>query len=74
MHRGLFACAPIAPTLAVDLRVLELVRELFVRISPNNTAWCDTLEAFLHNRGYNFASKVSLLFMGVGDDSLLYSL
>ncbi|KAG2032591.1 hypothetical protein BDR03DRAFT_839176, partial [Suillus americanus] len=29
---GLFACAPIAPSLAVDLHVLELVRTLFVRI------------------------------------------
>ncbi|KAG2028560.1 hypothetical protein BDR03DRAFT_838001, partial [Suillus americanus] len=43
---GLFACAPIAPSLAVDLHVLELVRTLFVWITPNTTAWCEALEVF----------------------------
>jgi CxC1 like cysteine cluster associated with KDZ transposases len=58
LNRGMFACAPIAPTLAVEFRILELVRELFVRMAPNCAAWCDSLESFLENRGYTFVSKV----------------
>ncbi|KAG1888615.1 hypothetical protein F4604DRAFT_1877200 [Suillus subluteus] len=57
---GLFACAPIAPSLAVDLRVLELVRTLFVRITPNTTAWCEALEVFLTARGYKLSTKDNL--------------
>ncbi|KIJ61379.1 hypothetical protein HYDPIDRAFT_61888, partial [Hydnomerulius pinastri MD-312] len=52
MSMGLFACAPVAPSLAVDLRVLELVKTLFVRITPNTTVWSEALEEFLNRRGY----------------------
>lgn len=58
MMRGLFACAPVAPSLAVDIRVLELVKNLFVRMTPNSTAWCDALENFLNGRGYKLNTKV----------------
>jgi len=58
MTRGLIACAPIAPSLAVDIRVLELVKHLFVRMTPNSTAWCEALEIFLNERGYNLNTKV----------------
>ena len=61
MGRGLFACSPIAPTLAVDLRVLEFVKMLFVRLTPNTTAWCDALENFLNAQGYKLQSKVCSL-------------
>ncbi|KAG1833599.1 hypothetical protein DFJ58DRAFT_736069 [Suillus subalutaceus] len=37
---------PIAPSLAVDLQLLELVKTLFVHTTPNTTAWCETLEVF----------------------------
>ncbi|KAG1888877.1 uncharacterized protein F5891DRAFT_966103, partial [Suillus fuscotomentosus] len=57
---GLFACAPIAPSLAVDLHVLELVRTLFVWITPNTTAWCEALEVFLTARGYKLSTKDNL--------------
>ncbi|KAG1721054.1 hypothetical protein EDB19DRAFT_1898376 [Suillus lakei] len=57
---GLFACAPIAPSLAVDLCVLELVRTLFVWITPNTTAWCEALEVFLTARGYKLSTKGNL--------------
>ncbi|KAG1847703.1 hypothetical protein F4604DRAFT_1935747 [Suillus subluteus] len=57
---GLFACAPIAPSLAVDLRVLELIRTLFVWITPNTTAWCEALEVFLTARGYKLSTKDNL--------------
>ncbi|KAG1883231.1 hypothetical protein F4604DRAFT_1879008 [Suillus subluteus] len=60
MTRGLFACAPITPSLAVDIQVLELVKNLFVRMTPNSTAWCDALENFLNERGYKLNTKDSL--------------
>ncbi|KAH7905169.1 hypothetical protein BJ138DRAFT_1231768 [Hygrophoropsis aurantiaca] len=60
LARGLFPCAPIAPTLAVDLRVLNFGKLLFVRTSPNMTAWCDTLETFLSNLGHKLTTKDSL--------------
>ncbi|KIJ59166.1 hypothetical protein HYDPIDRAFT_60532, partial [Hydnomerulius pinastri MD-312] len=59
LSMGLFACAPVTPSLAVDLRVLDLVRAFFVRMSPNTTAWCEALEAFLSERGYQLNTKVS---------------
>ncbi|KAJ7690799.1 hypothetical protein B0H16DRAFT_1752431 [Mycena metata] len=37
---GVFGCAPIAPSLAVDMRVLEFARNLFLHIALNNTAFC----------------------------------
>ncbi|KII82649.1 hypothetical protein PLICRDRAFT_66933, partial [Plicaturopsis crispa FD-325 SS-3] len=60
LRRGLFPCAPIAPSLAVDVRMLEFVTTLFVRMPPNATAWCDTLESFLDGRGYKLDSRDSL--------------
>jgi hypothetical protein len=58
---GYFPCAPIAPTLAVDLKMLEFVRELFVRMPPNTTAWCEPLEAFLRNCAYKLTTRVRFL-------------
>ncbi|KAI6100892.1 hypothetical protein EV401DRAFT_2080701 [Pisolithus croceorrhizus] len=60
MESGLFACSPVAPTLAVDLRVLEFMRTLFVRLTPNTTAWCEALESFLDGQGYQLQSKDNL--------------
>jgi hypothetical protein len=65
LRSGLFPCAPVAPSLAVDLRVLEFVRLLFVRQSPNHTAWCDAVETFLDGMGYKLTSKVSFLILRV---------
>ncbi|KAG2079604.1 uncharacterized protein F5147DRAFT_749512 [Suillus discolor] len=61
LSRSYFACAPIAPSLAVDLQLLELVKTLFVHITPNTTAWCETLEVFLAGRGYHLTTKDNLL-------------
>jgi hypothetical protein len=66
LRRGLFPCAPMAPSLAVDLRVLEFVRLLFVRQSPNHTAWCDTLETFLEGMKYKLTSKVNIPLLALG--------
>ncbi|RDB18751.1 hypothetical protein Hypma_014627 [Hypsizygus marmoreus] len=60
LRLGLFPCAPVRPTLAVDMKMLEYVEELFVRSAPNITAWCDTLEAFLGNRNYKVKTKDGL--------------
>jgi hypothetical protein len=58
--QGLFPCAPTAPSLAVDLQLLQFVRDLFVRMPPNNTALTETIEAFLDGRGYKLTTRVSL--------------
>ncbi|KAG2109214.1 hypothetical protein DEU56DRAFT_874510 [Suillus clintonianus] len=60
LHRGLFPCASLAPSLAVDLRLLEFVRLLFLRQSPNQTAWCDALETFLDGMKYKLRLKNNL--------------
>jgi hypothetical protein len=59
LSRGYFAYAPITPSLAVNLQLLQLVKTLFIHITPNTTAWCKTLEVFLAGRGYHLTTKVS---------------
>ena len=56
---GLFPCAPLEPSLAVDLNMLGFVERLFVHAAPNVTAWCKTLEAFLSERNFKLATRVS---------------
>ncbi|RDB16024.1 hypothetical protein Hypma_003465 [Hypsizygus marmoreus] len=60
LRRGTFPSAPLAPTLAVDLKVLDFVTSLFVNVAPNNTAWCKTVETFLSKQGYKLTTKDSL--------------
>ncbi|KIJ06706.1 hypothetical protein PAXINDRAFT_28170, partial [Paxillus involutus ATCC 200175] len=60
MAMGLFGCAPIAPSLAVDLRLLQFVKTLFVRLTPNTTAWCEALAVFLQERGYGLTTQDNL--------------
>jgi len=62
LQRGLFPCAPLLPSLAVDLNMLEFVNGLFVNAAPNTTAWCETLESFLGNRRYKLSTRVSSHF------------
>ncbi|KAJ3733669.1 hypothetical protein DFJ43DRAFT_994490 [Lentinula guzmanii] len=57
IERGLFGSAPKEPTLAVDLHVLDFITRLFLRISPNNTAICNTIEDFLSSQGYQLRGK-----------------
>ena len=59
LSMALFPCAPIFPTLAVDIRLLEFVRVLFVNAAPNITAWCNTLEAFWDARGFKLSTRVN---------------
>jgi len=66
LARGLFPCSPVLPTLAVDLQMLDFVRELFVNAAPNTTAWCETLEGFLSARKYKLTTRVcNLVLAGV---------
>ncbi|KAL6305915.1 hypothetical protein BKA93DRAFT_730537, partial [Sparassis latifolia] len=60
LSRGLFPCTPQAPTLAVDLNLLRFTQQLFVRLPPNTTSFCATLEAFLGDRGYKLTTRDSL--------------
>ncbi|KII84699.1 hypothetical protein PLICRDRAFT_117578 [Plicaturopsis crispa FD-325 SS-3] len=60
LNRGLFPCAPYAPSLAVDLRMLSFIDNLFVRMAPNVMAWCDALESFLDGRGYKLETRNSI--------------
>ncbi|KAJ7433812.1 hypothetical protein FB451DRAFT_1195879 [Mycena latifolia] len=57
---GTFPCAPLAPTLAVDLRVLEFAMNLFLQIAPNNTAFSTTLERCLGAIGFQLQHQNSL--------------
>ncbi|KAJ7732483.1 hypothetical protein DFH07DRAFT_968415 [Mycena maculata] len=57
---GAFSCAPVSPSLAVDLRVLEFTGSLFVQIAPNNTAFVFALETVLANMGFQLNHKNSL--------------
>jgi len=41
--------------------MLEFVRELFVRMPPNTTSWCDTLEIFLGKRSYKLTTRVGFI-------------
>ncbi|KAJ3831374.1 hypothetical protein F5878DRAFT_502469, partial [Lentinula raphanica] len=57
IRSGLFPCSPIFPTLAVDIRVLDFVRRLFLRIAPNYTAWCTAAIDFLAAQGYRLPGE-----------------
>ncbi|KAJ7437710.1 hypothetical protein FB451DRAFT_1450462 [Mycena latifolia] len=60
LHAGFFPSAPKRPSFTVDVRVLEFAMQLFVRIAPNNTAWCGTIESFLGGLGFSLEHEGSL--------------
>lgn len=60
MAAGAFPCAPLHPTLAVDLRLLEFALNLFVQIAPNNTAFTLALERTLGSLGFQLDHTVCL--------------
>ncbi|KAF9509302.1 hypothetical protein BS47DRAFT_1252443, partial [Hydnum rufescens UP504] len=60
MEIGYFPCAPVYPTLAVSLDMLELVSILFVHSAPNERAWAATITKYLKNRGHEFSTGDSL--------------
>lgn len=58
MEHGLFRCAPVHPSLAVDIWVLNFVQSLWLRVSPNYTAWTEAWLEFLEGQGYKMSGKV----------------
>ncbi|KIK24162.1 hypothetical protein PISMIDRAFT_646625, partial [Pisolithus microcarpus 441] len=54
---GYFPCAPLGPSLAVSLQLLSLVRQLFMQMPPNTSAWCKSFEAYLAGMGYRVDTK-----------------
>lgn len=68
LRRGFFPCAPIAPSLAVDMNFLDFCREHFLNTSPNVTAWAETIDSFLEARGYRVAGQVRIFFLCSGDN------
>ncbi|KAG6823512.1 hypothetical protein H0H92_009970 [Tricholoma furcatifolium] len=60
LQRGCFASAPLEPTLAVDLKVLDFVTQLFLNIAPNHTAWAKSVKEFLGQQGYKLKTEDSL--------------
>ncbi|KAJ7917866.1 hypothetical protein B0H13DRAFT_1501261, partial [Mycena leptocephala] len=52
LERGLFPSAPQHPGLAVDIRLLEFTRKLFVRIALNKSAMVGAIEEHLGDLGF----------------------
>ncbi|KAJ3531227.1 hypothetical protein NMY22_g8250 [Coprinellus aureogranulatus] len=52
LQSGYFPSAPLRPTVAFDVKMLEFARELYLRSSPNRSAWTAALESYLRGRGY----------------------
>lgn len=55
---GYFPCAPVRPTLAVDIALLEFVSLNFSYLAPNVTGWAETLQTFWRTRGYILGPEV----------------
>ncbi|KAJ7495180.1 hypothetical protein FB451DRAFT_1019672, partial [Mycena latifolia] len=60
MKCGAFPCAPMQPSLAVNMRVLEFCKNLFLHIAPNNTVFATTLERCLSSMGFQLQHQNSL--------------
>ncbi|KZT01267.1 uncharacterized protein LAESUDRAFT_664300, partial [Laetiporus sulphureus 93-53] len=58
-HR-LFPCVPQAPSIAIDLNLLQFVKDLFMRLSSNVSSFCSTLNFFLGERDYKFSTQNAL--------------
>ncbi|KAF9511120.1 hypothetical protein BS47DRAFT_1299400, partial [Hydnum rufescens UP504] len=61
VNHGVFPCAPVHPTLAVDIGMLELVAGLFVHLAPNKQAWMENLYSFLKKRHYWLHTSVHVI-------------
>lgn len=59
VERGFFPCAPLYPTLAVNLDMLEFVASLFLNLAPNERAWAATVVEYLKARGHEFVTEDS---------------
>jgi hypothetical protein len=60
---GYFPCAPVRPTLAIDINLLEFVTLASHNMAPNVMGWSNTLQEFLSIHGYLLGAKVQGLFI-----------
>ena len=58
VEMGYFPCAPVRPSLAVDINLLEFVTIASHNMAPNVKGWSDTLQNFLAVRGFLLGEKV----------------
>ena len=58
VEMGYFPCAPVRPSLAVDINLLEFVTIASHTMAPNVKGWSDTLQSFLTVRGFLLGEKV----------------
>ena len=58
MQLRTFGCAPVLPSLGVDVCVLEFAMNLFLQISPNNTVFTNVLKGVLVNMGFQLNHQV----------------
>jgi hypothetical protein len=58
MRLGAFGCAPLEPSVAADLHVLEFARNLFLQISPTTTAFTLDFERVLSSMGFQLQHQV----------------
>ena len=67
ISQGLFSCTLTAPTLSMDLSVLDFMHELFLRVALNTSAWCKMLECFLAMCRYKLTTQVIYFqFISIG--------
>ncbi|KAF9503327.1 hypothetical protein BS47DRAFT_1309968 [Hydnum rufescens UP504] len=59
---GLFPSAPVYPTLAVNLDLLDFTSTVFQVQQPDIQGWTDSLQIFLRKRGYVLGGGVCSTF------------
>lgn len=52
LAKGYFPSAPIRPSLAFSLRILEFISLHSLNVAPNVTAWAETLQQYWARRGF----------------------
>lgn len=57
---SLFPCTPVAPSLAVDIKLLEFTQLQFLHLVPNTTGWCDATKSFLNALSFKLTTRVCL--------------
>lgn len=62
LRHGFFACAPIKPSMAVDIDMLEYARTQQLTQSPNDSAFAVCLEGTLRGKGFRMKRKACIDF------------
>ena len=60
MKYGLFPCAPVRPSIAFDINLLEMISINMCYLAPNLLGWSLTLEWFWRQRGYMLGARVNI--------------